>query len=91
LHKHIDRWQTLDWEESHEDLHNGDLYEFTAGVYCLATSDKLTVVELPSRVRGTELRKWTLNDFGFDLVDFSFDPAQDLLVLAELLVMSLCL
>lgn len=86
LQEHIDRWHNLDWTETRIRMPHGHLYEFTAGVYCLATHDSLTALELPSRVRGTEARMWTVRDFGFDLADFSFNPIQDLLVLAELFV-----
>lgn len=84
LQEHIDRWHYLDWDETRIQLPHGRLYEFTTGVYCLATHDTLTVLELPSRVRRKEWRMWTLHGFGFDLIDFTFDPTQDLLVLAEL-------
>ena len=63
---------------------HGHLYEFTAGVFCLATHDTLTALELPSRVRQKGYQLWSHHGFGFELVDFTFDPTQDLLVLAEL-------
>lgn len=83
LREHIDRWHSLDWTETRIQIPHGHLYEFTAGVYCLATNDTLTALELPSRVRQKESRMWTHRGFGFDLIDFTFDPTQDLLVLAE--------
>lgn len=87
LQEHIDRWHTLDWTETRIHLPRGHLYEFSTGVYCLATNNTLTALELPSRVRGTEARQWTHDDFGFELIDFAFDPSQDLLVLVELYVL----
>lgn len=86
LQDHIDRWHTLDWTESRIRLPHGHLYEFSTGVYCIATQDALTALQLPSIIRGTEPQRWTHRGFGFDLIDFTFDPVQDLLILAELFV-----
>lgn len=91
LQEHIDRWHTLDWVETRIPLPHGHLYEFSTGVYCIATQDSLTALELPSLVRGTGPRQWTHRSFGFELIDFTFDPAQDLLVLTELWVSSTAL
>lgn len=83
LQTHIDRWHTLDWTESRIRIPHGFLYEFMTGVYCTATTESLTVVRLPSRDRGFHAKLWTHHDFDFHIVDFTFDPSQDLLVLAE--------
>lgn len=86
---HIDRWYSLDWTETRIRVPHARLYDFVAGVYCTASLNALTVVQLPSRVRSVETKTWTHNGFEFAIADFTFDPSQDLLVLAEQSVLCL--
>ncbi|KAI0719847.1 hypothetical protein C8T65DRAFT_635381 [Cerioporus squamosus] len=44
---------------------------------------KLVFQQLPSAIRGIKAKEWELSDVGTDILDFSMDPAQDLLVVAE--------
>jgi len=90
LDDHINAWLKLDWAETHvpPPLDLGFVSELIQGVYIKFDNifQHLYVYELPSRVRGTLLRKWKpdLTKLPFRVNHVSIDPASDMLILIEL-------
>ena len=87
------RWRALRWEKIHTlpIPRGGPIYEFVGGIYCNAlgvvderrASSAISFYQLPSTAadQGDRVRSWTLSVSGMDVIDFSIDPSQDLLVL----------
>ena len=74
-------WKNIEWSEHHTiSYHQGRSWELYGNVWGHSRgSDAIDFVQLPSCIRGISLRQWTLR-FGFDVLQFSMDPSQDLLV-----------
>ena len=84
LQDHVHAWQNLKWLETRISIPRGFTYELSHGVYGIGSERSLTFIELPSRVRGTELHTWELKETAFDVKDFTMDPTQNLLALLTL-------
>ncbi|KAH9982347.1 hypothetical protein BGW80DRAFT_1247245 [Lactifluus volemus] len=73
-------WRNLEWNDHTSfpvpEGHFGNLRRGNKGII---------FVQLPSRLRGIPMRRWTL-DFDFTIRDFGIDPSQDLLVTVENLI-----
>ncbi|KAH7926864.1 hypothetical protein BV22DRAFT_1032479 [Leucogyrophana mollusca] len=85
LRNHQKAWDSMTWSETgFIFMEQGHCWELCGGVLCQATgTGGLSCVQLPSRFRGIEEKRWTLANFGFNVRDFTIDPSQDLLVLLE--------
>jgi hypothetical protein len=71
-------------EDKSVDMLAGSVWELYGGVLAQATRREfLTFRQLPSQYRGISERVWTVDVSQIDLRDFTFDNAQDLLVIAE--------
>ncbi|KAI0322866.1 hypothetical protein OF83DRAFT_267940 [Amylostereum chailletii] len=87
------RWRSLRWKSVHSlpIPSAGAIYEFVGGIYCNAlghgddrrASSSISFYQLPSTLPDQDNRilSWTLSVFQMDVIDFSIDPSQDLLVL----------
>ena len=85
LRRYEASWKNIEWSEHHTiPFPEGMAWEFYGNVWGHSNSgnDAIDFVQLPSRLRGIPLRQWTLR-FDFDVLDFSMDPSQDLLVTVE--------
>lgn len=80
-------WRHFRWRQKHTlDLFAlGSIYELTGGFYGNAMPPFVTLVELPSATTDSALdtpgRSWFFSMPDIAVVDFTMDPAQDLLVL----------
>jgi hypothetical protein len=85
LQRHQAAWEDLNWSEHKTvDMLTGRIWELFGGVLAQATGkDSLTFRQLPSHHRGIEEKIWTVDISKFNVRDFTFDPSQDLLVVAE--------
>lgn len=59
-------------------------WEFLGGVLGLSAGSRLRFIQVPSKLRSIEEKRWTIEDIGFKVKDFGMDPAQDLLVVLEI-------
>jgi hypothetical protein len=77
-------WKNLEWNDHTSfPVPEGRLWELYGNVWAHSRGDKgIVFVQLPSRLRGIPIRRWTL-DFDFTIRDFGIDPSQDLLVTVE--------
>lgn len=83
-------WRTLSFKTRHKLklAHSGTVYEFTGGIYGSGKeTDRrttlITLYNLPSVEYGDQ-RNLTYQHSDINIVDFTMDPAQDLLVLLSL-------
>ncbi|KAH7926824.1 hypothetical protein BV22DRAFT_323419 [Leucogyrophana mollusca] len=85
LRNHQKAWDSMTWTETgYIFMEWGHRWKLCGGVLCQATgTGDLSCVQLPSRCREIEDKRWTLANFGFNVRDFTVDPSQDLLVLLE--------
>ncbi|CAL1702753.1 unnamed protein product [Somion occarium] len=65
------------------DMESDRIWEIRGNVLSQASEESLVFVQLPSRVRNIDERRWSLNRVHIPLRDYAFDPAQDLLILVE--------
>ncbi|KJA25538.1 hypothetical protein HYPSUDRAFT_37528 [Hypholoma sublateritium FD-334 SS-4] len=91
-------WKYLDWKQRHTLSlpPTGSVYEFVGGLYGNGTEDgtrataSISFLELPSldaTILGRpkdELKAWTHSMEDVNIIDFTMDPSQDLLVLVAL-------
>jgi hypothetical protein len=85
------RWRSLKSDTRHKLklAHSGAIYEFTGGIYGNGKENdrrntiSITLYDLPSLESGKQ-EDWTHSMDGMDIVDFTMDPSQDLLVLVAL-------
>ncbi|KAI0271411.1 hypothetical protein BC834DRAFT_441182 [Gloeopeniophorella convolvens] len=77
-------WRGVQWNEhTVVPVPEGSLWELYGNVWAHSRDeDAIELVQIPSRLRGIPLRRWTLN-LDFSLRDFGMDPSQDLLVAVE--------
>jgi len=81
LQRHIDSWNNLDWAETRVKVPREFVVSvLSGGVYAMATNTSVVCVQLPSRIRGTALRTWTLENVDPTLWSIAIDPPNDLLV-----------
>ena len=85
LQRHQAAWKDLNWSEYKTvNMLAGHIWELFGGVLAQATgTDLLTFRQLPSHHRGIEEKIWTVDISRLNVRDFTFDPSQDLLVVAE--------
>ncbi|KAI0717883.1 hypothetical protein C8T65DRAFT_104910 [Cerioporus squamosus] len=86
LEEKTDAWRRLAWkfEEDIPATGNSKSGKFYGGVFAQAENHRsIHLWQLPSRIRGIERKKWTLDDVGVRISDFGIDPAQDLLVIVQ--------
>ncbi|KDQ09370.1 hypothetical protein BOTBODRAFT_37124 [Botryobasidium botryosum FD-172 SS1] len=85
LERHRKAWHDLSWSRTVKyDMPSSSagLYELYGGVFARGSQNSLDFVELPSTIRQTEGHSFR-HPFEFPVGDFTMDPSQDLLVLAE--------
>lgn len=86
LKKRQAAWDELKWsEDKNVDMSTGTVWELYGGVLAQASEDRRTFSfrQLPSHHRGIEERTWTVDVSNSNVRDFTMDPSQDLLVIAE--------
>ncbi|KAF5369003.1 hypothetical protein D9758_002862 [Tetrapyrgos nigripes] len=91
LREREQRWRSMQPATRHKLrlAHSGAIYEFTGGIYGNGKENdrrstiSITLYDLPSLESG-EQDDWTHSMDGMDIVDFTMDPCQDLLVLVAL-------
>lgn len=85
LRRHQYAWDTLKWTtDTKFDMMTGHVWELYGGVLAQAEEGRrLSFRQLPSSHRGIEEKSWLVDISDIDLRDFSMDPSQDLLVIAE--------
>ncbi|RDX52589.1 hypothetical protein OH76DRAFT_1377417 [Lentinus brumalis] len=79
-------WKRISWLSQEDSPASTDsmLWELYGGVFARDQNRcTLHFWQLPSKIRRIDERKWTLDDVGVRIYDFSMDPAQDLLVIVE--------
>lgn len=78
-------WDCLKWTNDRRiDMLVGQVWELYGGVLAQSTPDRVIFFrQLPSHYRGIEEKTWTVDASEFNMRDFSMDPSQDLLVVAE--------
>ncbi len=79
-------WKRISWLSQEDSPASSDsmLWELYGGVFARDQNrSTLHFWQLPSQIRRIDERKWTLDDVGVRIYDFSMDPAQDLLVIVE--------
>ncbi|KAF9505942.1 hypothetical protein BS47DRAFT_1489590 [Hydnum rufescens UP504] len=83
---HIKRWGSLDWIEERIRLPEKSLpwKELAGGILAFSHCKSITCIKLPSRICQSPLRTWT-HKSDFEILSFTIDPSQDLLVLVEIL------
>lgn len=90
LDTHIEAWRTLNWEETKQSLTDcSHIYNFAHGYFVSVRKGNyasIICMQLPSRLMGTEMRIFTIEDVGFVVCNLAIDPSQDLLVLLEMYV-----
>lgn len=80
-------WNNLSFPDSQFiDMQDGHAWELSGGVLCQAMQSQsgLTCVQLPCKIKDIPERKWTIDDFGFRIRDFTIDTSQDLIVALEI-------
>ncbi|TFY78781.1 hypothetical protein EWM64_g5232 [Hericium alpestre] len=99
LNEREQRWSTLSWRHKVTTPvpAAGSIYEFVGGVYGNGhgqgddrrVSGKITFYQFPTAagekalVEGGRVPSWTLTEYDINIIDFSMDPSQDLLVLVS--------
>lgn len=93
LKKTEHKWATLQFSRVEEaSSRPGNLWELFGGVLAFSmrsssnhihTYEGLSFIELPSALRGAESKTRSLTNLGYKIRDFGMDPAQDLLVVIE--------
>lgn len=85
LKKHQAAWDELKWtEDKTVDMSIGHVWELYGGVLAQSNLNRAIFCrQLPSHLRGIEEKTWTVDISSFDLRDFTMDPSQDLLAIAE--------
>ena len=64
-------------------IHDGPAWEFAGGVLAQCVGTKaIEFKQLPSSLRGVKAQTWTAQ-LGTNIVDFTADPGQDLLVIIQ--------
>lgn len=95
LREREERWRSVAWKGIHPTRipGAGSIYEFVGGVYGNGhgtgddrrVSGSITFYQLPETgpkyQDKTCVPSWTLSGFDLNIIDFSIDPTQDLLVL----------
>jgi hypothetical protein len=79
-------WNNLSFPEfKFIDMQGGLAWELSGGVLCQAMQSRsgLACVQLPCKFKNIPEREWTINDFGFEIRDFTIDTSQDLIVVLE--------
>ncbi|KAG1869662.1 hypothetical protein C8R48DRAFT_699324 [Suillus tomentosus] len=80
-------WNNLAFPDSQIISMQGGLsWELSGGVLCQAMRSRLGLVftQLPCKIKDIPEREWTINDFGFEIRDFTIDTSQDLIVALEI-------
>jgi hypothetical protein len=88
LHNREHNWGNLSYRDKHKIslLPTGCVYEFVGDVYANGretdrlSTGSISFYSLPSSASDSE-RRWTHHTENLNIVDFTMDPAQDLLVL----------
>lgn len=92
LHVREQAWRQFNWRSKHR-LNippSGLIYEFVGGLYATGDGDgdrltrSIAFWELPTFGDEASLRSWTHLMEGVTIIDFTMDPAQDLLALVTL-------
>lgn len=81
LRRHISVWQSLDWVETRTSMPYTPFGTLEGGVYAYGDEFSLSFIQLPSTLRGTNIRTWSHDDIGVLINYFTMDPERDLLVL----------
>ncbi|KAG1775705.1 hypothetical protein EV702DRAFT_1234788 [Suillus placidus] len=65
---------------------DGHAWELSGGVLCQAMQSQsgLTCIQFPCKIKDIPKWKWTIDDFGFRIRDFTIDTSQDLIVALEI-------
>lgn len=68
-------------------MQDGHTWELSGGVLCQAMQSRsaITCVQLPCKIKDIPERKWTINDLGFPIRDFTIDTSQNLVVALEII------
>lgn len=80
-------WNNLAFPDSQIiNMQGGLSWELSGGVLCQAMRSRLGLVcvQLPCKIKDIPEREWTINDFGFEIRDFTIDTSQDLVVALEI-------
>ncbi|KAH9937048.1 uncharacterized protein B0H18DRAFT_968898 [Fomitopsis serialis] len=86
LRKHQAAWASLDFSyQKSVPMLIGHTWELYGGVLAQGTDQSnLNFRQLPSALRSIEEKEWKIEGLGFEIRDFSMDPAQDLLVAIQM-------
>ncbi|THH13361.1 hypothetical protein EW146_g6840 [Bondarzewia mesenterica] len=85
LREHQIAWRKLEWKEhAIFPMAVGNVWELYGGVFVQSNNHSKTLYfkQLPSVLRGIDMRDWDLT-FEFRIRDFGIDPAQDLLIVIQ--------
>lgn len=85
LREHQKAWKTGSWTALSTINSRGHVWELNGGVVGLAAgASSLVFNQLPSKLRGIEAKKWTIDTPDIIIRDFVMDPGLDVLVAVEL-------
>ncbi|KAG1717929.1 uncharacterized protein EDB91DRAFT_1305162 [Suillus paluster] len=77
-------WNNLSFPDSRfVSMQEGHAWELSGGVLCQAMRSGLSCLQLPCKIKDIPEREWSINDFGFEIRDFTIDTSQDLIVAVE--------
>lgn len=92
LRKYVRAWRELEFSSQPtlaialgEDKNWESRADISGNVFLLAKPKSLELVQLPSRIKGIQEKRWTIDtsELGFGVTRFAMDPAQDLLVVVN--------
>lgn len=80
-------WNNLAFPDSQLiNMQDGHAWELSGGVLCQAMRSRsgLACAQLACKIKDIPEREWTIDDFGFEIRDFTVDTSQDLVVALEI-------
>nr|VWO96278.1 STE12 [Ganoderma boninense] len=85
LRVHQSAWNEFLWSaKENAPVHTGNIWELCGNVLAQSEGNRtLYFQQIPSATRGIEGTEWTIPDVGYNIMDVSIDPAQDLLIVIE--------
>jgi hypothetical protein len=87
LRAHQDAWNSLRWsQESVIVLPDYTVFENFGGVFAVGigeNTDGIRFIQLPSVLRGIEMRDWSIQNLRCRISDFCMDPAADIVAVLD--------
>ena len=87
LRAHQAAWKSLKWsQESVIVLPNYVVFENFGGVFAVGIgtyTDGIRFIQLPSVLRGIDMRDWSIQNLDFHIGDFCMDPAADIVAVLD--------